>query len=199
MDSKPRQIWGESRRFIWSGRWKPTVEINGFDIYTVYSLRPQNTESCNPEINNTGGKFQDKNNSILCNDISNSIWNQIIDRIQWFDPPLPVQLYNGTWMNFNLFLFLEEIISLYLFKRVADDLGVSSLRIKSVQVLQSISSTLITVPYIMKSMHVSLSLYLSLKAPLTITIPIYYRICQVNTYMGTWSQIKLVQRWQSIT
>ena len=43
--------------------------------------------------------------------------------IQEFDPPLLGQLDNGTWMNFKPLSFLEEIISLYLFERIADDPG----------------------------------------------------------------------------
>ena len=47
---------------------------------------------------------------------------------------------------------------MYLFKRVADDLGGSPLRRKVVQALQSISSTFITVPYIMKEIYVLISI-----------------------------------------
>ena len=43
--------------------------------------------------------------------------------IKKFDPPKLVQLYNVTLMHYKLLHFLEEIISLYLFKRVADYLG----------------------------------------------------------------------------
>ena len=45
----------------------------------------------------------------------------------WYDSDiwysLLGQLENDTWMYFNPLPFLEEIISLYLFKRVAYDLG----------------------------------------------------------------------------
>ena len=70
------------------------------------------------------------------------------------------------------------------------------MRIQVARILQSLSSISITAPYIMKAVHVALYLYLLLKVPLTITISIYYIICQSNTYVGTLSQRKLVQRRQ---
>ena len=38
-------------------------------------------------------------------------------------PPIPGQLDNFTGTNFNPLPFLEEIIPLYLLKRVANDMG----------------------------------------------------------------------------
>ena len=90
-------------------------------------------------------------------------------------------------MHYKPFSFLEEIISLHFFKRVAYDLGNLPLMRTFAQVLQPLSSTLITVPYILKTMYDVLSIYLSLKDVLTITMPIDYRICQGNTYRGNWS------------
>ena len=80
---------------------------------------------------------------------------------------------------------MEEIISLYLFKRLVDDLGSSTLGRKVIHALHQLFTTLITLIYITKEMHVELFLYLSLKAPFTMTIPIYYMICQSDTYMGS--------------
>ena len=65
---------------------------------------------------------------------------------------------------------LGEIIPLYLFKRVADDLGGLPLRRQVLQMLQSHSSTWITVFFILKVMHVPLLIYPSLNAPLKMTI-----------------------------
>ena len=48
------------------------MEINGFYKYDVHYLRPQTTESVEPEINSIGDKFQVKNNSTLHNDTRNS-------------------------------------------------------------------------------------------------------------------------------
>ena len=58
------------------------------------------------------------------------------------------------------------------------------------QMLQFIPSMieLIKLSWIMKSMHVELLPYLSLKAPLEMTISVYYMIYQSNTYTDTWSQ-----------
>ena len=45
-------------------------------------LRPQNTESVEPEINKIGEKFQYKNKFIIHNDIINAGGNQITEMIQ---------------------------------------------------------------------------------------------------------------------
>ena len=66
---------------IWSRRWKPTVEPNGFDNYLMHALRPQNPESGEPEIKKIGEKSNDKNASIVHNDIRNVIWNKITDML----------------------------------------------------------------------------------------------------------------------
>ena len=50
--------------------------------YSVNFLRPQNTESVEPEINKIGEKFQYKNKFIIHNDIINAGGNQITDMIQ---------------------------------------------------------------------------------------------------------------------
>ena len=60
------------------------MDINGFSIYDVHILIPQNTESGGPELNNVWEKSQDNNKLILHNTIINAIWNQIMDRIQGF-------------------------------------------------------------------------------------------------------------------
>ena len=60
----------------------------------------------------------------------------------------------------TLYLSWKIIISPYLFKRVADDLGRSPLIIQVAQMLKSISSTPIPLPYIIKAIYMELSLYL---------------------------------------
>ena len=101
----------------------------------------------------------------------------------WYDSvfwtPLPGQLENGTWTNFNPIPFLKIRISIYLFKREAD--GMSKQFSGMIQSLTSIIA-LITLSWIMKAMHVALLPYLALKAPFTITISMYYIIYQSDTY-----------------
>ena len=62
------------------------MEINWFYNYAVHILRPQNTESGEPWLNNFEEKSQDNNELILHNNIINSRWNQITDMIQGFYP-----------------------------------------------------------------------------------------------------------------
>ena len=38
------------RILIWGGRWKLIVDLNRFENYDVYILRPLNTESGEPEL-----------------------------------------------------------------------------------------------------------------------------------------------------
>ena len=85
-DSNNLKRWEEIRIFIWSGRRKPTVYLNGFYNYDVHILRPQNIESGEPELNNVGEKSQDNNELILQNTIINEGWNKITDMIQEFTP-----------------------------------------------------------------------------------------------------------------
>ena len=47
------------------------MEINLFDNYNVQVLRPKNTESGEPEINNIGWNFQESNDFIIHNNIIN--------------------------------------------------------------------------------------------------------------------------------
>ena len=88
-------------------------------------------------------------------------------------------------MHIKPFPFLEEIISLYLLKRVAGNLGSSPLRIQVAQMIQSLYSTSITVTYIIKALHMELPIYPSLEALLIMTISIYYIIFQSDTYIDT--------------
>ena len=62
------------------------MDLNRFYIYAVRILRPQNTESGEPELNIVGEKSQDKNEIILRNTIINAKWNQIDDMMQGFFP-----------------------------------------------------------------------------------------------------------------
>ena len=57
------------------------MDINGFDNYSVHILRPQNTESDELQLNLIGDKYQDKNDFILHNNLSDAILNQITDMI----------------------------------------------------------------------------------------------------------------------
>ena len=69
-----------------SGRWKLTVDINAFYNYAVHILRPQNTESVEPELKNFGEKYQDNNELILHNTIINFKMKPIADMSQYFAP-----------------------------------------------------------------------------------------------------------------
>ena len=84
-----------------------------------------------------------------------------------------------------LYIYWKIIIELRLFKMLAEDFGGSPLRRKVAKTIKLISSSFITLPCITKAIQAALLLYISLKAPLTITISIYYMICQSDTYMGT--------------
>ena len=55
-----------------------------------------------------GDKLQNKKEFIIHNNLSNTIWNQVTDMIQKFDPPLLGQLDHGTWMYYNPIPFLED-------------------------------------------------------------------------------------------
>ena len=71
------------------------MDINRFYDYAVQILRPQNNEIGEPKFNNIGEKPQDNNNIII------RIWYK-----SGGCPPLLVQLYNVTWVNFNPLHFL---------------------------------------------------------------------------------------------
>ena len=58
------------------------MDLNVFYNFSVHILRPQNAESGEPELNNVGEKYQDKNELICHNTIINARWNQINDMIQ---------------------------------------------------------------------------------------------------------------------
>ena len=62
------------------------MEINVFFNYAAHILKPQNTESGEPELNNIGDKSQDENELILHNTIVNARWNQISYMSQGFVP-----------------------------------------------------------------------------------------------------------------
>ena len=76
---------------------------------------------------------------------------------------------------------------MYLFKRVADDMIVLLLIKQVAQLIQSISPMilLVSLSLILKSMHLTLLQYLSLKALLIITRSTYCIICQNNTYTNS--------------
>ena len=62
------------------------MKLNRSYNYDVHILRPQNTESGEPDLKNIGDKPQSNNELILHNTIINEIWNPITDMIQGFVP-----------------------------------------------------------------------------------------------------------------
>ena len=62
------------------------MELKGFYNDATHILRPQNTESGEPELKNIGEKPQDKNELICQNTIIHARWNQISDMSQGFGP-----------------------------------------------------------------------------------------------------------------
>ena len=62
------------------------MKLNRFYNYSAHILRPQNTKSGEPELNNIGEKPQDKKELILRNIIINARGNQISDIMQGFFP-----------------------------------------------------------------------------------------------------------------
>ena len=69
---------------IWSVGWKPIVELNIFYNHAVHIIRPQNTESGEPELKNVGEESQDNHELIIHNTIINARWEKINDMIQLF-------------------------------------------------------------------------------------------------------------------
>ena len=62
------------------------MDLNRFYNYAAYILRPQNTESGEPELNNIGEIPRDNNDLIIHNTIINERWNPITDMMQGFVP-----------------------------------------------------------------------------------------------------------------
>ena len=60
------------------------MKLNIVHNYSMHILRPQNTESGEPELKNIGEKLQDKNELIIHTTIINSRWNQITNIMQEF-------------------------------------------------------------------------------------------------------------------
>ena len=82
------------------------MDIKTFYNYAVHILRPKNTEIGETELNNAGDKSQDKNELVINNTIiSKKKLNHLYD--SGFCHPLPGQLRNVTWMNFNPLHFLK--------------------------------------------------------------------------------------------
>ena len=102
---------------------KPTVDINGLYNYAAHILRPQNTESGEPELNNIGEKSQDKNELILHNIIIKSVWKQITNMMQGFVPIFQDSYKMSLEWISTLSLSWRIIISIHLFKRVTDDMS----------------------------------------------------------------------------
>ena len=57
------------------------MELNGFYNYAVHTIRPQNTERGEPELNNVREKSQDNSDLIIHNTIINARCNQTTDMI----------------------------------------------------------------------------------------------------------------------
>ena len=64
------------------------MDLDVFYNHIVHFLRPKNTESDEPELNNIGEKSQGKNELILYNTIINAGLNQIDDMMERFVPIL---------------------------------------------------------------------------------------------------------------
>ena len=64
------------------------MDLDVFYNHIVHILRPKNTESDEPELNNIGEKSQGKNELILYNTIINAGLNQIDDMMERFVPIL---------------------------------------------------------------------------------------------------------------
>ena len=86
--------------------------------------------------------------------------------------------------------WLVKTISLYLLKRVSDDMGGQPLRKQVARIIQTLNSMIefITVSWMLNEIYVALFPYLALKAPFKITISMYYMIYQSNTYTDTSSK-----------
>ena len=54
----------------------------------MHVLKPRNTKIGEPDIKKVGEKSQDNNEFIIHNNLINEGWNQTIDVIQEFEPPL---------------------------------------------------------------------------------------------------------------
>ena len=76
---------------------------------------------------------------------------------------------------------------MYLFKRVTDDMSGLRLSKQVARMIQKLSSmiALLIVSWILKETRVELLPHLALKAPLTMTISMYYMIRQSATYTDT--------------
>ena len=62
------------------------MEFNEFYNYAAHILRPQNTESGEPELKNVGDKSQDTNDLIIHNTIITEELNQIADMMKGLVP-----------------------------------------------------------------------------------------------------------------
>ena len=173
---------------IWGGRWNHTVDLNGFYNYAVHTLRPRNTESGETEIKKIGDKSQDNNDIILHKNIISSRKIQITDIIKEVEPPLPGQLDNGNWMNSNPFLFLEDnniTTTLQKGSRWSGWLTAEETSWKKCSITFLNFDNSIMYNEVNKRVRL---LYLPLKQPLTMTISMYCKTPQTNTYMDNWSQ-----------
>ena len=77
-----------------------------------------------------------------------------------------------------------NIISLYLFKRLADNMSGFPLSKQGSIMIQELTSVieLITVSWMLKAVHVAVLLYLALKSPLKMAISMYYMFYKRDKY-----------------
>ena len=97
--------------------------------------------------------------------------------------PTIVQLDNDTGMCSKYLSFLEDYNITAHLKKGGRGSGWFASEEKISTIIQLLSSMLITVPFILKSIHVALLIYLSLKELLKMIILVYYMVCQINIYI----------------
>ena len=73
----------------------------------MYILIPPNIETGRTELKTISDKYQDKDNLLLNNEISDEKGNQITDMIKETYPHIVVKLDGGTWINYKPIFLLE--------------------------------------------------------------------------------------------
>ena len=73
----------------------------------MYILIPPNIETGRTELKTISDKYQDKDNFLLNNEISDEKGNQITDMIKETYPHIVVKLDGGTWINYKPIFLLE--------------------------------------------------------------------------------------------
>ena len=73
------------------------LDVNIFNKYAVQVLIPERNVICESQLKSIGEKFQDKNEFIIHNTLSDTRGNQIFDIIEEKDPLIPGKLYYYNW------------------------------------------------------------------------------------------------------